>query len=134
MPENPENPQLPESPELPLAPEKPESPKEMPKEAPKTSDSQPQLPEAPKTSKKADQPKTEQKLQAQTSTVKNLSTAQTSTSDKVQNLNAQEVPNQTKASQLPATGDKTNPFFTAAAMLIMAGAGSLGFLPQIKRK
>nr|WP_306693999.1 LPXTG cell wall anchor domain-containing protein [Streptococcus didelphis] len=41
---------------------------------------------------------------------------------------------QAKANQLPATGDSKNPFFTAAAMFVIAGAGSLGLLPNFKRK
>ncbi|WMB29081.1 LPXTG cell wall anchor domain-containing protein [Streptococcus didelphis] len=40
---------------------------------------------------------------------------------------------QAKANQLPATGDQKNPFFTAAAMALIAGAGSLSLLPKVKK-
>ncbi|WMB28550.1 LPXTG cell wall anchor domain-containing protein [Streptococcus didelphis] len=55
----------------------------------------------------------------------------TSSNSEIQKLDSQA---QAKANQLPASGDTSNPFLTTAAMLIMAIAGSLTFLPKFKRK
>ncbi|MGT2887613.1 LPXTG cell wall anchor domain-containing protein [Streptococcus didelphis] len=146
-PEMPKSPELPqklnrsENPALPLSPDtskdnpqegSKEAPTEKPKEAPKAPETKAQNPKAhlPQVSNDEKQDtKAEPKEPAKPST-------STNSKPEVQKPSSQvlETKAQAKLEQLPATADKTNPFFTAAALLVMASAGSLSLLPKFKRK
>ncbi len=125
MPEVPQKPEAPNQPEgQPKKPEVPNQPEEQPKnpEVPSQPEEQPKTPEVPSQPQTPEVKPTPQVTPSESQ--KGAGTSQVQTPHQEQKL-MKPVVNSTSVKHLPATGETTNPFFTAAAVAVMTSAGLL---------